>query len=177
MRAADLLQQRMPALLGLIMREAGKSLPNAIGEVREAIDFLRYYAEQANRTLGLTHHALGPIVCISPWNFPLAIFAGQIAAALVAGNSVLAKPAEETPLIAAEAVRILQEAGIPKNVLQLLPGDGRIGAALVGDETIAGVMFTGSTDVARLIRRSWPLASRRTADRSPSSPKRAVRMP
>jgi RHH-type proline utilization regulon transcriptional repressor/proline dehydrogenase/delta 1-pyrroline-5-carboxylate dehydrogenase len=151
-RAADLLQQRMPQLLGLIMREAGKSLPNAIGEVREAIDFLRYYAEQANRTLGISHHALGPIVCISPWNFPLAIFSGQVAAALVAGNSVLAKPAEETPLIAAEAVRILHEAGIPKNVCQLLPGDGRVGAALVGDETIAGVMFTGSTDVARLIQ-------------------------
>ncbi|MET0748892.1 MAG: trifunctional transcriptional regulator/proline dehydrogenase/L-glutamate gamma-semialdehyde dehydrogenase [Rhizobium sp.] len=151
-RAADLLQQRMPSLLGLIMREAGKSLPNAIGEVREAIDFLRYYAEQANRTLGLAHHALGPIICISPWNFPLAIFSGQIAAALVAGNPVLAKPAEETPLIAAEAVRILHEAGIPKNALQLLPGDGRVGAALVGHAAIAGVMFTGSTDVARLIQ-------------------------
>ncbi|WFR95113.1 trifunctional transcriptional regulator/proline dehydrogenase/L-glutamate gamma-semialdehyde dehydrogenase [Rhizobium tumorigenes] len=152
LRAADLLQQRMPDLLGLIMREAGKSLPNAIGEVREAIDFLRYYAEQANRTIGLAHHALGPIVCISPWNFPLAIFAGQIAAALVAGNPVLAKPAEETPLIAAEAVRILHQAGIPGDALQLLPGDGRVGAALVGNEAIAGVMFTGSTDVARLIQ-------------------------
>ncbi|MGA1801782.1 trifunctional transcriptional regulator/proline dehydrogenase/L-glutamate gamma-semialdehyde dehydrogenase [Rhizobium sp. HT1-10] len=152
LRAADLLQQRMPELLGLIMREAGKSLPNAVGEVREAIDFLRYYAEQANRTLGLAHHALGPIVCISPWNFPLAIFSGQIAAALVAGNPVLAKPAEETPLIAAEAVRILHEAGIPADVLQLLPGDGKVGAALVGSEAIAGVMFTGSTDVARLIQ-------------------------
>ncbi|MBW9063497.1 trifunctional transcriptional regulator/proline dehydrogenase/L-glutamate gamma-semialdehyde dehydrogenase [Rhizobium herbae] len=151
-RAADLMQARMPTLLGLIVREAGKSLPNAIAEVREAIDFLRYYAEQASRTLGPAHQALGPIVCISPWNFPLAIFTGQIAAALVAGNPVLAKPAEETPLIAAEGVRILHEAGIPLEALQLLPGDGRVGAALVGAENIAGVMFTGSTEVARLIQ-------------------------
>lgn len=177
LRAADLLQQRMPDLLGLIMREAGKSLPNAIGEVREAIDFLRYYAEQANRTLGLAHHALGPIVCISPWNFPLAIFAGQIAAALVAGNPVLAKPAEETPLIAAEAVRILHQAGIPADALQLLPGDGRIGAALVENDAIAGVMFTGSTDVARLIQAQ--LASRLSENGKPIplSPKQAVRTP
>ncbi len=152
MRAADLMQARMPTLLGLISREAGKSLPNAIAEVREAIDFLRYYAEQTRRTLGPAHKALGPIVCISPWNFPLAIFAGQIAAALVAGNPVLAKPAEETPLIAAEGVRILHEAGIPVDALQLLPGDGRIGAALVAAPEIAGVMFTGSTEVARLIQ-------------------------
>jgi RHH-type proline utilization regulon transcriptional repressor/proline dehydrogenase/delta 1-pyrroline-5-carboxylate dehydrogenase len=151
-RAADLMHARMPTLLGLIVREAGKSLPNAIAEVREAIDFLRYYAEQATRTLGPAHQALGPIVCISPWNFPLAIFTGQIAAALVAGNPVLAKPAEETPLIAAEGVRILHEAGIPPEALQLLPGDGRVGAALVGAENIAGVMFTGSTEVARLIQ-------------------------
>ncbi|TCM56239.1 L-proline dehydrogenase /delta-1-pyrroline-5-carboxylate dehydrogenase [Rhizobium sp. PP-F2F-G48] len=151
-RAADLMQARMPDLLGLIIREAGKSAPNAIAEVREAIDFLRYYAEQAGRTLGPAHGALGPIVCISPWNFPLAIFTGQIAAALVAGNPVLAKPAEETPLIAAEGVRLLHEAGIPKDVLQFLPGDGRVGAALVGAEGVAGVMFTGSTEVARLIQ-------------------------
>lgn len=151
-RAADIMQARMPTLLGLIVREAGKSLPNAIAEVREAIDFLRYYAEQTRRTLGPAHKALGPIVCISPWNFPLAIFAGQIAAALVAGNPVLAKPAEETPLIAAEGVRILHEAGIPADALQLLPGDGRIGAALVAAPEIAGVMFTGSTEVARLIQ-------------------------
>ncbi len=164
-RAADLLQEQMPQLLGLIMREAGKSLPNAIGEVREAIDFLRYYAAQANRTLGLAHHGLGPIVCISPWNFPLAIFTGQIAAALVAGNPVLAKPAEETPLIAAEAVRLLHQAGIPADVLQLLPGDGRVGAALVGNDAIAGVMFTGSTDVARLIQ--GQLASRLSVSGKP----------
>ncbi|MDX0625238.1 trifunctional transcriptional regulator/proline dehydrogenase/L-glutamate gamma-semialdehyde dehydrogenase [Sinorhizobium medicae] len=151
-RAAGLMQARMPTLLGLIIREAGKSALNAIAEVREAIDFLRYYAEQTRRTLGPGHRPLGPVVCISPWNFPLAIFTGQIAAALVAGNPVLAKPAEETPLIAAEGVRILQEAGIPARALQLLPGDGRIGAALVAAPETAGVMFTGSTEVARLIQ-------------------------
>ncbi|MDQ0457337.1 trifunctional transcriptional regulator/proline dehydrogenase/L-glutamate gamma-semialdehyde dehydrogenase [Rhizobium paknamense] len=152
-RAADSMEARLPVLLGLIMREAGKSAPNAIAEVREAVDFLRYYAEQARKTLGAIHGPLGPIVCISPWNFPLAIFTGQIAAALVAGNPVLAKPAEETPLIAAEAVRLLHEAGIAREVLQLLPGDGRIGAALVGADGVAGVMFTGSTEVAKLIQK------------------------
>lgn len=151
-RAADIMQAEMPQLLGLVMREAGKSMPNAIAEVREAIDFLRYYADQARKTLGAGHNPLGPIVCISPWNFPLAIFTGQISAALVAGNPVLAKPAEETPLIAAQGVRILHEAGIPADALQLLPGDGRIGAALVASEKICGVMFTGSTEVARLIQ-------------------------
>ncbi|MCB5202229.1 trifunctional transcriptional regulator/proline dehydrogenase/L-glutamate gamma-semialdehyde dehydrogenase [Neorhizobium sp. T786] len=152
-KAADLMQERMPILLGLIMREAGKSLPNAIAEVREAIDFLRYYAEQARRTLGPSHRPLGPIVCISPWNFPLAIFTGQVAAALVAGNPVLAKPAEETPLIAAEAVRLMHEAGIPAGALQFVPGDGAVGAALVGSLETMGVMFTGSTEVARLIQK------------------------
>ncbi|MDI1294544.1 MAG: bifunctional proline dehydrogenase/L-glutamate gamma-semialdehyde dehydrogenase PutA, partial [bacterium] len=152
-RAADAMQARMPILLGLIVREAGKSLPNAIAEIREAIDFLRYYAAQARSTFGPQQAPLGPITCISPWNFPLAIFTGQIAAALVAGNPVLAKPAEETPLIAAEAVRLLHEAGIPADALQLLPGDGAIGAALVAAVETAGVMFTGSTDVARLIQR------------------------
>ncbi|PRH87670.1 trifunctional transcriptional regulator/proline dehydrogenase/L-glutamate gamma-semialdehyde dehydrogenase [Labrys okinawensis] len=151
-RAADIMQSEMPVLLGLIMREAGKSMPNAIAEVREAIDFLRYYADQARRTLGVAHRPLGPVVCISPWNFPLAIFSGQVAAALVAGNAVLAKPAEETPLIAAQAVRILHEAGVPADALQLLPGDGRVGAALVAAPETAGVMFTGSTEVARLIQ-------------------------
>ena len=151
--AADAMQARMPVLIGLIVREAGKSVPNAIGEVREAIDFLRYYAAQARATFGPDQVPLGPIVCISPWNFPLAIFTGQIAAALVAGNPVLAKPAEETPLIAAEGVRLLHEAGVPADALQLLPGDGAIGAALVAAPATAGVMFTGSTEVARLIQR------------------------
>jgi RHH-type proline utilization regulon transcriptional repressor/proline dehydrogenase/delta 1-pyrroline-5-carboxylate dehydrogenase len=152
-RAADAMQARMPVLLGPIVREAGKSLPNAIAEVREAIDFLRYYAQQARSTFGPQQQALGPVTCISPWNFPLAIFTGQVAAALVAGNPVLAKPAEETPLVAAEAVRLLHEAGVPADALQLMPGDGRVGAALVAAPETAAVMFTGSTEVARLIQR------------------------
>ena len=169
-RAAELMEERRPALLGLIVREAGKSLPNAVGEIREAVDFLRYYGAQL-RAEGATGAgpalgpALGPIVCISPWNFPLAIFTGQVAAALAAGNPVLAKPAEETPLIAAEAVRLLREAGIPEAVLQLLPGAGEVGAALVADARIRGVMFTGSTAVARLIQRQ--LADRLTPEGTP----------
>ncbi|VXD02232.1 trifunctional transcriptional regulator/proline dehydrogenase/L-glutamate gamma-semialdehyde dehydrogenase [Sphingomonas sp. 8AM] len=151
--AADAMQARMPQLLALIVREAGKSLPNAIAEVREAIDFLRYYAEQARSTLGAGHMPLGVVTCISPWNFPLAIFTGQVAAALVAGNVVLAKPAEETPLIAAQGVALLHEAGVPREVLQLIVGDGAIGAALVAAPETMGVMFTGSTEVARLIQR------------------------
>ncbi|MBB4954832.1 RHH-type proline utilization regulon transcriptional repressor/proline dehydrogenase/delta 1-pyrroline-5-carboxylate dehydrogenase [Agrobacterium vitis] len=152
-RAAEAMQAQLPVLLGLLMREAGKSAPNAIAEVREAIDFLRYYADQARETIALEQVPLGPVVCISPWNFPLAIFTGQIAAALVTGNPVLAKPAEETPLIAAQAVRILHEAGVPLAALQFLPGDGRIGAALVSAPEVAGVMFTGSTEVAKLIQK------------------------
>jgi RHH-type proline utilization regulon transcriptional repressor/proline dehydrogenase/delta 1-pyrroline-5-carboxylate dehydrogenase len=152
-KAADLLQDRMGVLMGLAIREAGKSAANAIAEVREAIDFLRYYARQAKGTLGASEKPLGAVVCISPWNFPLAIFAGQIAAALVAGNPVLAKPAEETPLIAAAAVRLFHEAGVPADALQLLVGAGELGAALVAAPHVAGVMFTGSTEVARLIQR------------------------
>jgi len=116
------------------------------------VDFLRYYAGAAETFEADSHRPLGPVVCISPWNFPLAIFTGQIAAALAAGNPVLAKPAEETPLIAAAAVKILREAGVPPAALQLLPGDGSVGAALVADPRTCGVLFTGSTDVARLIR-------------------------
>ncbi|EJL58563.1 delta-1-pyrroline-5-carboxylate dehydrogenase [Rhizobium sp. CF122] len=164
-RAADIMQAKMETLLGLIIREAGKSLLNAVAEVREAIDFLRYYAEQTRRTLGPSHAPLGPVVCISPWNFPLAIFTGQVAAALVAGDPVLAKPAEETPLIAAEAVRILHEAGIPSDVVQLVPGDGRVGAALVAAPETAAVMFTGSTEVARIIQAE--LAKRLSKDGKP----------
>ncbi len=152
-RAADRLEGRMPVLIGLIVREAGKSIPNAVGEVREAVDFLRYYAAEAVRTLAIGVPApLGPVCCISPWNFPLAIFTGQVAAALAAGNPVLAKPAEETPLVAAEAVRILHAAGVPLDVLHLVPGDGEVGAALVADPRVEGVVFTGSTAVARLIQ-------------------------
>lgn len=154
MRAADIMEARLPALIGLIVREAGKSFPNAIGEVREAVDFLRYYAAEVRAHFDAqTHRPLGPVVCISPWNFPLAIFTGQVAAALAAGNAVVAKPAEETPLIAATAVEILREAGVPAGAVQLVPGAGEIGAALVADARTRGVMFTGSTEVARLIQR------------------------
>jgi RHH-type proline utilization regulon transcriptional repressor/proline dehydrogenase/delta 1-pyrroline-5-carboxylate dehydrogenase len=155
LRAADLLEEAGPRLMGLIVREAGKTLPNALGEIREAVDFLRYYATQARDGLDAeTHRPLGPVACISPWNFPLAIFCGQVGAALAAGNPVLAKPAEETPLIAAQAVRLLHIAGVPASALHLLPGDGRIGARLVANAHVRGVMFTGSTEVARLIARS-----------------------
>lgn len=151
-RAADAMQARMPILVGLLIREAGKTLPNAIAEVREAIDFMRYYGEQARINFGNEQEPLGPIVCISPWNFPLAIFTGQVVAALVAGNPVLAKPASVTPLIAAEAVRLLHEAGVPPDALQLTPGEGSFGGALVAASATAGVMFTGSTAVARQIQ-------------------------
>jgi len=171
-RAADLMEVRRPALMALIVREAGKSLPNAVSEIREAVDFLRYYGAQVRSAEfdganGARSHAgaIGPVVCISPWNFPLAIFTGQVAAALAAGNPVLAKPAEETPLIAAAAVRLLREAGIPEAVLQLLPGAGEVGAALVADARTCGVMFTGSTAVARLIQRQ--LADRLTTAGTP----------
>ncbi|WP_369822993.1 bifunctional proline dehydrogenase/L-glutamate gamma-semialdehyde dehydrogenase PutA [Acetobacter sp. DsW_54] len=166
LKAANLLEDRHPALMALICREAGKSLPNAVAEIREAVDFLRYYATTIQRGFNNTTHVpLGVVACISPWNFPLAIFIGQIAAALAAGNAVIAKPAEETPLIAAVAVALLHEAGIPVPALQLLPGEGDVGAALVGDARIMGVMFTGSTAVAQLINRQ--LLDRRTATGQP----------
>jgi len=166
-RAADLLEQRSQSLLGLIVREAGKTLPNAISEVREAVDFLRYYAAQVQATFdNETQRPLGVVLCISPWNFPLAIFTGQVAAALASGNCVLAKPAEQTPLIAAVMVRLLHEAGVPADALQLLPGTGEtVGAALVAHPLVAGVMFTGSTEVARLIANT--LAQRLSAQGRP----------
>ena len=164
-RAADIMQARFGTLMGLVMREAGKSAPNAIAEVREAIDFLRYYARQARATLGVPQKPLGVVTCISPWNFPLAIFIGQVTAALVTGNAVLAKPAEETPLIAAQGVAILHEAGVPRDVVQLVLGDGAIGAALVSAPETQGVMFTGSTEVARIIQRE--LAKRLTDHGTP----------
>ncbi|MGE0752074.1 MAG: trifunctional transcriptional regulator/proline dehydrogenase/L-glutamate gamma-semialdehyde dehydrogenase [Variibacter sp.] len=161
-RAADKLEARTGALVGLMAREAGKSFANAVAEVREAVDFLRYYSAEVTRTFGDgSPTPLGPIVCISPWNFPLAIFTGQVSAALAAGNTVLAKPASPTPLIAAEAVRVLHEAGVPEEVLRLVPGPGRVGTALVSDARVQGVMFTGSTGVARLIQKH--LAERLTA--------------
>uniref|UniRef100_UPI0005B29CD8 bifunctional proline dehydrogenase/L-glutamate gamma-semialdehyde dehydrogenase PutA n=1 Tax=Methylobacterium sp. B34 TaxID=95563 RepID=UPI0005B29CD8 len=153
-RAADALEAQMPPLIGLVVREAGKTCASAVAEIREAVDFLRYAAAEAERTLGDAHAPLGPVTCIAPWNFPLAIFVGQVAAALAAGNTVLAKPAEETPLIAAAAVRALHAAGIPVEALHLLPGDGRVGAALVEDPRVQGVMFTGSTAVAKGIQRA-----------------------
>lgn len=151
-KAANLLEHRAPELIGLAVREAGKSYSNAVAELREAVDFLRYYAYQVADTFQIdTHPPLGPVVCISPWNFPLAIFLGQISAALAAANVVLAKPAEQTPLIAQAAVTILHEAGIPEEVVQLLPGAGDVGAALVSDARVQGVLFTGSTEVAKHI--------------------------
>ncbi|MDC6209786.1 trifunctional transcriptional regulator/proline dehydrogenase/L-glutamate gamma-semialdehyde dehydrogenase [Ralstonia solanacearum] len=166
-RAADLMEGQMQSLMGLIIREAGKTLSNAISEVREAVDFLRYYAAQVRGGFSNdTHRPLGPVVCISPWNFPLAIFTGQVSAALAAGNPVLAKPAEQTPLIAAQAVRILREAGVPAGAVQLLPGRGEtVGAALVRDARAKGVMFTGSTEVARILQRT--LAGRLDASGAP----------
>ncbi len=152
-RGGDALEQSMERLAALLIREAGKSMPNAISEVREAVDYCRYYAAQARSELGAPHTPLGPTVCISPWNFPLAIFTGQVTAALAAGNPVLAKPAEQTPLIAAEAVRLLHQAGIPRDVLQFVPGRGSVvGAALVADPRTKAVVFTGSTEVARSIQ-------------------------
>jgi RHH-type transcriptional regulator, proline utilization regulon repressor / proline dehydrogenase / delta 1-pyrroline-5-carboxylate dehydrogenase len=166
-RAAERLEADLARLLGLLTREAGKTYPSAIAEVREAVDFLRFYAAEARRDFTrATHVPLGPVVCISPWNFPLAIFTGQIAAALAAGNPVLAKPAEQTPLVAAEMVRRFWQAGVPRAVLQMLPGPGEtIGAALVGDRRVQGVMFTGSTEVARLLQKS--LAGRLNRDGRP----------
>jgi RHH-type proline utilization regulon transcriptional repressor/proline dehydrogenase/delta 1-pyrroline-5-carboxylate dehydrogenase len=151
---ADLFEQQRGELMALAVREAGKSLPNAIAEIREAVDFLRYYAGEI-RGSGGAAKALGPVVCISPWNFPLAIFTGQVAAALAAGNVVLAKPAEQTPLIAFRAVQLFHEAGVPAAVLQLLPGRGEtVGAALTFDARVKAVIFTGSTEVAQLINRT-----------------------
>jgi RHH-type proline utilization regulon transcriptional repressor/proline dehydrogenase/delta 1-pyrroline-5-carboxylate dehydrogenase len=168
MRAADLLEQRRGALLHLLQAEAGKTLDDAMSEVREAVDFCRYYAAQG-RTLFNGGEAMpgptgesnvlrlrgrGVFVAISPWNFPLAIFLGQVTAAIMAGNAVVAKPAEQTPLVAALAVKILHEAGVPDSALHLVLGDGRVGARLVEHRDVAGVVFTGSTQVARLINRT-----------------------
>ncbi|HEY0963573.1 MAG TPA: bifunctional proline dehydrogenase/L-glutamate gamma-semialdehyde dehydrogenase PutA [Pseudomonadales bacterium] len=167
-RAAALLEARMPAFIALCQREAGKTLGDAVAEVREAVDFCRYYAQRARSDFApqslpgptgerntLVLEGRGVFVCISPWNFPLAIFLGQVAAALVTGNAVIAKPAEQTPLIAAEATRVLIEAGVPAGALQLLPGSGsEVGARLVQDARVAGVAFTGGIDTAWAINRS-----------------------
>ena len=167
-RAADLLEQRTAHFIALLQREGGRTLDDSLSEVREAIDFCRYYAAEGRKLFGdgqlmpgptgesnlLRLRGRGVFVAISPWNFPLAIFLGQVTAALMAGNTVVAKPAEQTPLVAAEAVRLLHEAGVPESALHLVPGDGSIGAALVAHRDIAGVVFTGSTEVARSINRA-----------------------
>ncbi|MGI9316645.1 MAG: bifunctional proline dehydrogenase/L-glutamate gamma-semialdehyde dehydrogenase PutA, partial [bacterium] len=153
LRAAEKYEEHAGEFFALLAREAGKTLIDAIAELREAVDFLRYYAINAE-SVEINTHSRGAIVCISPWNFPLAIFSGQIGAALVTGNSVLAKPAEQTPLVAVKAIDLMHEAGIPQDVLQLLPGPGEtVGAALTAHPGISGVCFTGSTEVAKLIDR------------------------
>jgi RHH-type transcriptional regulator, proline utilization regulon repressor / proline dehydrogenase / delta 1-pyrroline-5-carboxylate dehydrogenase len=166
-RAADLYEANAPELMAWCVREAAKTLPDAVAEVREAVDFLRYYAMEARAGAGprelpgptgesnrLGLHGRGVFIAISPWNFPLAIFTGQIAAALVVGNAVLAKPAPQTPLIAAKAVALLHRAGVPEDALILLPGGPEVGARLVEHLEIAGVAFTGSTRTARAINRA-----------------------
>ncbi|WP_298492836.1 bifunctional proline dehydrogenase/L-glutamate gamma-semialdehyde dehydrogenase PutA [uncultured Maritimibacter sp.] len=150
LRAADLYEENFGPVFAVLAREAGKTLADAVGELREAVDFLRYYAGQPEPAGG----PLGTVAAISPWNFPLAIFTGQIAAALVTGNAVIAKPAEQTPLVAAMAVRLLHEAGVPRDALQLLPGGGSVGAMLTSDPRVNGVVFTGSTETARIIARA-----------------------
>jgi RHH-type proline utilization regulon transcriptional repressor/proline dehydrogenase/delta 1-pyrroline-5-carboxylate dehydrogenase len=177
-RFADLLKTNRAALMALAVREAGKTIPDALGEVREATDFCRYYAVRARQDYGrpqslpgptgednaLALHGRGVFACISPWNFPLAIFTGQITAALAAGNAVIAKPAEQTPLIGAEVIRLMHQAGIPGDALHFLPGPGSVvGARLVADPRVSGIAFTGSTETARLIaqalaNRSGPIA-------------------
>ena len=167
-KVAELIEVHRLELMALITREAGRTLPDALSEVREAVDFCRYYAVQARRRLAaatelpgptgednqLILHGRGVFLCISPWNFPLAIFTGQVAAALAAGNSVVAKPAEQTPLTAFRAVQLMHQAGVPPEVLHLLPGDGAgVGAACLDAPQLAGVVFTGSTDTAWRINR------------------------
>lgn len=167
-RLGDLLERDTGRLVHLLQVEAGKTIDDALAEIREAVDFCRYYAVEAERLFGAPTALPGPtgetnrlalrgrgvFVAISPWNFPLAIFTGQVAAALAAGNTVVAKPAEQTPLVAAHAVRLFHEAGIPAGALALVPGDGRVGARLVAHRDVAGVVFTGSTEVARIINRT-----------------------
>ncbi len=165
---ADTLEYAMDRFVAQLAREAGRTLQDGVDEVREAVDFLRYYAVEAERAFGQPQRLPGPagetnelalagrgvFACISPWNFPLAIFTGQVAAALAAGNTVVAKPAEQTPAVAFDMVRLMHEAGVPKDVLHMLPGDGRVGAAITADARIAGVAFTGSTETAWKINRA-----------------------
>jgi RHH-type transcriptional regulator, proline utilization regulon repressor / proline dehydrogenase / delta 1-pyrroline-5-carboxylate dehydrogenase len=165
--AADAIEESRGRLIALLQAEGGKTLDDALAEVREAVDYCRYYAQEARRRLApeampgptgetdtLRYRGRGVFVCSSPWNFPLAIFTGQVMAALAAGNAVVAKPAEQTPLVAAEAVRLFHRAGIPATALHLVPGDGAVGGLLVAHPDVAGVAFTGSTEVARIINRT-----------------------
>jgi RHH-type transcriptional regulator, proline utilization regulon repressor / proline dehydrogenase / delta 1-pyrroline-5-carboxylate dehydrogenase len=165
-RAGDLIEQNRGRLIALLQNEGGKTLDDCVAEVREAADLCRYYAAEVRRILApqrlpgptgesneLNHRGRGVFICISPWNFPLAIFTGQVAAALTTGNTVVAKPAEQTPLVACDAVKLLHAAGVPPNALHLVPGDGKVGALLIADRRVAGVAFTGSTEVARAINR------------------------
>ena len=188
--AADLYERDRVRLMAVMVREAGKTLDNALGDVREAVDFLRYYAARGAAAVRAARLAQGPdrrdqpagaagragrSPASSPWNFPLAIFTGQVAAALAAGNPVLAKPAEQTPITAFLAVQLLHEAGVPPDVLHLLPGAGEVGAALVKDPRVAGVAFTGSNATG------WadPAGAGRAARRRscPSSPRPAASTP
>ena len=165
-RAADLVEADRAELVARCVAETGKTIPDSLAEVREAVDLLRYYAAEAERVLAAPMALPGPtgerneleligrgvFFCVSPWNFPLAIFTGQVAAALAAGNTVIAKPAEQGTLVAARAVALLEQAGIPAGALQFLPGDGRtLGEALLDDARVAGVAFTGSVETARAI--------------------------
>ena len=167
--AASLYEEKSSRLMALLVQEAGKTLDNAMADLREAVDFLRYYAGQARvefssglRLPGptgesneLTLHGRGVFACIAPWNFPLAIFTGQVAAALASGNAVVAKPAEQTPLVALEAIKLLHLAGVPPQILHFLPGDGaRIGKILLAHPALSGVAFTGSNETASIINRA-----------------------
>jgi RHH-type proline utilization regulon transcriptional repressor/proline dehydrogenase/delta 1-pyrroline-5-carboxylate dehydrogenase len=166
-RAGDRIERNRGRLIALLQSEGGKTIDDCVSEVREAADYCRYYAAEARRTLvpqmlpgptgesnELRYRGRGVFVCISPWNFPLAIFVGQIVGALVAGNAVVAKPAEQTPLVAFEAVKLLHAAGVPVSALHLVPGDGRVGGLMIADRRVAGVAFTGSTEVGRIINRA-----------------------
>ena len=166
-RAGDVIERNRGRLIALLQSEAGKTIDDCVSEVREAADYCRYYASEARRIFTpkalagptgesneLRYRGRGVFACVSPWNFPLAIFTGQIAGALAAGNCVVAKPAEQTPLIAFEAVKLLHAAGVPVGSLHLVPGDGKVGAMLTADHGVAGVAFTGSTKVARVINRA-----------------------
>jgi RHH-type transcriptional regulator, proline utilization regulon repressor / proline dehydrogenase / delta 1-pyrroline-5-carboxylate dehydrogenase len=178
-RFADLMEENIEELMAICIREAGKTIPDAIGEIREAVDFCRYYANRGRADFAaegiklpgptgesnaISLHGRGVFVCISPWNFPLAIFTGQVVAALMAGNTVIAKPAEQTPIIAMRAVQLMHKAGFPAGAINLLPGAGDVGAMLTAHEKVAGMAFTGSTEVA------WEINKTLAAKKGPIVP-------